>query len=294
MLTILIPTYNYPVTTLVKGLCDQLKDLHQEVTVFVFEDGSTEYVEENSRLASCANVIYKHFPKNKGRTAIRSLMAKEAATKYLLFLDADVLPLNKDFLHKYLQWLQDRPEVIFGGIAYDTKRPPKQQILRWKYGKKREAKPVKDRLKAPYFIISQNLLIQKELFLKANDLQENLYGLDNYFSFRLMQLKAEVMHTENPVVHYGLESSASFIKKALEAVKTTVILENQGRMADNMRPIQKSYLQLRKWRLTGVFASLISLFKPLMERNFHSNQPNLRWFDLYRLHYYILLKRNHA
>lgn len=164
-------------------------------------------------------------------------------------------------------------------------------MLRWKYGIEREMKSVSKREKSPFFIISQNLLIKKNLFIEANSLNENLYGLDNFFSFRLKELNAHVLHIDNPVIHFGLESSESYIKKSLDAVKTTVTLEKRGLMSDNMRPIQQSFLKLKKWHLTGFFSVIISMFRSGMERNFKSENPNLFWFDLYRLNYYIQLKK---
>ena len=164
-------------------------------------------------------------------------------------------------------------------------------MLRWKYGKARESKSVWERKKNPYFIISQNLLIKKKSFLKANNFTENYYGLDNFFSNQLKRMDAKMLHIDNPVLHFGLEENEKFIKKALQAVETTVILENLGLMDNSMRPIQKSFLTLKKLHLTSLFHFVISKFKRKMERNFISKKPNLFWFDLYRLSYYIKLKK---
>jgi hypothetical protein len=119
---------------------------------------------------------------------------------------------------------------------------------------------------------------------------ENFYGLDNYFSNQLKRQNAKVRHIDNPVIHLGLESNSTFMTKALKAVETTVIFEARGMMDNAERPLQQSYLKLRKFGLTTLFYVIISRFKPKMERNFNSQNPNLFWFDLYRLAYYIELK----
>lgn len=291
MLSILIPTYNYPVWELVENLHSQASKLNEDIEILIYEDGSDRFLQDNEKISSLENVFYRQNKTNIGRTALRTLLAKEAKNEFLLFLDSDVLPKNQDFIQRYLDLIPTAPDVAFGGIAYDELPPRKDKILRWKYGRKREAKSVEMRKKSPFFIISQNLFIRKKVFLKANDLNENLYGLDNYFSFRLKQLDAVVVHIHNPVIHRGLESSEVFLSKALEAVKTTVLLENRNLMSDDMRPLQKSYLKLKKFGLSSIFSFFISLYKPLMEKNFHSENPNLFWFDLYRLSYYIQLKR---
>lgn len=274
-----------------ENIHSQAIELGIDFEILVYEDGSKEFLEINRKIASLSKVDYKFLPKNIGRTALRTSMAKNAKFEYCLFLDADVFPKNGDFLKKYFQIITTNPDVVFGGISYQTEKPERHQILRWKYGKEREAKTVEKRMESPYFIISQNLLIKKDVFIKANDLQENLYGLDNYFSGRLKVLQAKIIHIDNTVIHRGLETSEKFIKKALEAVKTTVILENRNLMDNNIRPIQKSYLKLKKMKMVSLYSFLISPFIALMERNFQSGNPNLFWFDLYRLNYYIDLKK---
>jgi len=89
----------------------------------------------------------------------------------------------------------------------------------------------------------------------------------------------------------GLETNSAFIAKALKAVETTVIFEERGFMDKAERPLQKSFLKLNRLGLAGLFSFVISKFKTKMEGNFASEKPNLFWFDLYRLAYYIDLKQ---
>lgn len=296
MLSILIPTYNYNVTSLVNTLHSQCKSMETPIEILVLDDGSTAFRKEHEELTKLSNTQFIVSEKNEGRTATRNKLAKLAANNWLLFLDADVLPLRETFLKDYLNSIQDTSaQVIFGGISYEAKTPSKAQLFRWHYGKNREAKSVSERKKSPYFIISQNLLIQKDTFLKANAIQGNYYGLDNYFSNQLERLKVKVKHIDNPIVHYGLETTNTFIKKALKAVETTVVLEEKGMLDADARPLQQSYLKLKKYRLTGIFTAVITPFKGMMLRNFESAKPNLFWFDVYRLAYYIDLKhKNNA
>lgn len=269
-----------------------MKNLNIEYEIKVYDDGSTKPKPENKDISQFQNCQFIEQKRNIGRTAIRSLMAEEAQFQWILFLDADVLPTKTDFVKHYIDNLQKEDfDVISGGILYDDKKPSKDTILRWKYGREREAKPASERNKTPYLINSPNLCVKKSVFFKANNLHENYYGLDNYFSNQLKRLNTKVLHIDNPVVHHGLEPNSSFINKALKAVETTVILENRGLMDDDMRPIQKSYLKLKRWGLTNLFSFVISKFKRRMEANFQSENPNLTWFDLYRLNYYIQLKK---
>jgi glycosyltransferase involved in cell wall biosynthesis len=291
MLSVLIPTYNYKVYDLVKGLQSQIEVLSIPVEIIVVDDFSKDFKIENKELDKLPNSRYFYSEKNAGRTATRTKLANLAKFQWLLFLDADVQPKHENFLKEYLSSIQDTTnDVVFGGINYQDEKPPKDQVLRWLYGIEREAKSVSKREESPYFIISQNLLIKKETFLAANTVQENFYGLDNFFSNQLKRQNAKVGHIDNPVIHMGLETNSAFVTKALKAVETTVEFEARGLMDNAERPLQKSYLKLKRFGLTSLFYFIIARFKPKMERNFDSQNPNLFWFDLYRLAYYIELK----
>jgi GT2 family glycosyltransferase len=291
MISILIPTYNYDIFHLVEQIHAQ--GIHAAVPfeIVVVDDGSINFSLENESITQLSNTRYLYLDENIGRTAAREKLAQLAKYNWLLFLDSDVMPTEESFIQKYVDSIKKKKyNVVFGGITYQKERPAPNMVLRWHYGRSREAKSVSEREKSPYFIISQNLLIEKETFLEANTIKENYYGLDNFFSNQLQRLSKTVGHIDNPVLHLGLEPNDKFISKALNAVKTTVIFENKGLMDADSRPIQKSYLKLKKIRLTKVFSFIISKFKTKMHRNFHSERPNLFWFDLYRLAYYIDLK----
>ncbi|MDT0556713.1 glycosyltransferase family 2 protein [Patiriisocius hiemis] len=294
MLSILIPTYNYDVTNLVTEIHKQCNETAISFEIIVSDDASSKksFITKNDSITFLKNVSLISNTVNVGRTANRNKLVENSNYSWLLFLDADVMPASKNFIKNYIEQIDNKFDVIFGGIAYSEKKPlDKEKLLRWHYGKQREAKSVSHRKKKPHFIISQNLLIKKETFTKANTLVENHYGLDNFFSNRLKNMNAAVLHVKNPVIHHGLENTEVFLEKSLQSVKSTFTLEKDGLLDYNLRPMQQSYLKLKKWRLTKLFNWFIGLFKNMMEANFRSSKPNLFWFDLYRLHYYIKLKR---
>ncbi|MBT3588289.1 MAG: glycosyltransferase family 2 protein [Flavobacteriaceae bacterium] len=292
MLSILIPTYNYDITNLVETIWQQCKKESFSFEIIVLDDYSTNLTitknnDDIKDLEFCKHIKNK---KNMGRTATRTLLCKEAKYDWLLFLDADVMPKFNDFIQRFNLEDNNNSKVIFGGISYDYEIPNQEKLLRWEYGRKREAKPVSKRLKEPYFIISQNLMIKKSVFITSNTIDESIYGLDILFSNNLKKKKVTIIHIENPVFHLGLETTTIFIEKSLEAVKTTFLLENKNLLEQDLRPLQKSYLKLKKWNLIGFYSFIVSKFLKKMKNNFHSLKPNLFLFDLYRLHYYIQLK----
>ncbi|MCF6307104.1 MAG: glycosyltransferase [Flavobacteriaceae bacterium] len=294
MLSILIPTYNYSVLNLVKRVHKQVLETNILFEIIVIDDFSTakSSILKNQEIKNMKYCFYSENKENIGRTATRNLLANTARYNWLLFLDADVLPKYEDFIDRFVERIVENYNLIVGGIIYQDKKPEDDFILRWKYGKNRESLTVQDREEKKYqSIISGCLFIQKSLFIEINNkMLHNNYGMDILFQKFLKDVNCSVLHIDNPVYHLGLESNTIFINKALEAVKTTYLLEKKGLLKNNLRPLQKSYLKLKKVRMISVFSFIISKMKKMMERNFQSNNPNLFWFDLYRLHYYIELK----
>lgn len=293
MLSILIPTYNFNITNLVETLSSQLEQVDFAFEILVLEDGSTinELIEINKSITQFSHYHYIQHTTNKGRTATRQALAKAAKYNWLLFMDADVLPQNENFI-QHLDIENQNADVVFGGITYDNKKPEKDKILRWKYGKSRESRLVSERIKAPYLsIISGCCLIKKEVFLKANSFLESVYGADVLFAQNLEQLQAKVKHIDNPVVHLGLETNSSFIEKTKRGLETLYQFEKENKIPDDYRPIQNAYQSLKKNGALRFFMAIIRTFEKALLKNLESSSPSLFLFDLYRLYYYSQLKK---
>ena len=227
-----------------------------------------------------------------GRTATRNYLAENANYDCLLFLDADVLPVHSDFVKKYLAALSEGTDVICGGIAYMAEKPDNtDQMLRWKYGHKKEMKSVAQRRQNPFTVVSANLLVTKTIFKNCNPKDNSSYGLDNIFSDCLKAQNATVEHIDNPVYHLGLESNQAFVKKSIQSIDTTILAEAEGSIESNSRPIQKAYIKLKKWGAIPFFKVFTKLFKSKLESNLKAANPSIFWFDIYRLNYYLSKKR---
>lgn len=294
MLSILIPVYNYDVRELVERLHKQIVAEKIPFEILIADDASTSrnIKEHNQSVRKLSGCKLFQFSENKGRTFTRNFLAEKATYDWLLFLDADVLPKNADFITQFLTRMEEN-DVIFGGITYSENPPEDNKILRWKYGKAREAKPANKRKNKPYFsIISGALFIRKKLFLSVNVQLENTYGLDIVFIQKLKGKEAQVLHIENPVVHCGLETNAQFLEKTKKSLRTLIKLENQGKTSKNYRPIQKAYNKLKTYHLRGFFQRSLKLSHKKIEKNLLSEKPSLFLFDLYKLNYFLELKKD--
>ena len=123
-----------------------VKTLHQQALmekvsfeIIIFDDASSLFLDENDQLNSLQHVSFIKLPNNKGRTAMRNLLAQEANYNWLLFLDADVKISSNLFLSNYLRSIKNDLQVVFGGVDYTEEEPEKRLSLRWHYGKAREA-----------------------------------------------------------------------------------------------------------------------------------------------------------
>jgi len=295
MISILIPTYNYNIVKLVTTLHGQCTERSIDYEILVMDDCSSnkELKTHNQVINNLDKCRYIESKENRGRTASRDLLAKEATFNWLLFLDADVMPKYKDFINRFVENLS-KAQLIFGGITYSETMPNTDLMLRWKYGHSRESLSVLQRNKIPYLSINSGcFLIEKEQFISVNKhLAFNSYGLDNLFKQVLEKKEVRVLHIDNPVYHLGLEKNKVFIKKSLESVETTILLEKKGLIKTDLRPIQKTYLKSKKYGMLPLFRKTIQLFEKQLISNFNSKNPSLFLFDLYRLYYYDKLKKD--
>ncbi|RFN58549.1 glycosyltransferase family 2 protein [Marixanthomonas ophiurae] len=295
MISILIPTYNYNIVKLVTNLHGQCTEQPIDYEILVLDDYSSnkEIKNHNRIINNLDKCRYIESKENRGRTASREHLANEATYNWLLFLDADVMPKYEDFMNRFIENL-NKAQLIFGGITYAETKPSADLMLRWKYGHSRESLTVLQRDKTPYLSINSGcFLIEKEPFVSVNKhLAFKSYGLDNLFKQLLEKREVSVLHIDNPVYHLGLEKNTVFIKKSLESVETTILLEKKGLIKSDLRPIQKTYLKSKKYGILPLFRKIITLFEKQLISNFNSKNPSLFLFDLYRLYYYDKLKRN--
>ena len=294
MISVLIPTFNYDITELVENLYKQLENSKLKYELLVCDDCSTNQsiVENNEQINNLPSCKFIQNATNLGRTATRKKLAKYAIYDWLLFLDADVMPKDDDFIKRF-DVENQKTDIIFGGIEYDCSQKPKQdKLLRWKYGKKRETQTLYNRKKNPYLsIISGCILIKKQTFSSANITEDNFYGSDVAFCWELEKMKAEVLHIDNPVFHLGLDDNKSFLKKSKRGIGTLFYYEKLKIIPINYKSIQRAYRFLKKSDLDSIFVSSIDRFEYLILKNLNSNNPSLFLFDLYRLKYFAVLQQ---
>lgn len=284
MLSILIPIYNTVCTVLVRQLHKEAITLGIPFEILAVDDCSRrEIVEANREITRLSNCHYHPLKENIGPARLRNRLADQAQYQYLLFLDADVLPVRPTFLADYLQAVI--PDgIVCGGFCYRRGQPPAQQALRYYYGIRVEEKTADERNKHPYTqFISMSFLADRSVFSRVRfDEQMHIGYEDTYFGFLLEQKKIPLRYVDNPVYHLCQENSTDYLRKIRNAV---------GVLSLNIEK-QRPYVRLLQWytwleqhRLTSLTARIYRLLRPALEKNLTGKHPSLNLFAFYKLGY---------
>lgn len=293
MLSILIPVYNYAVLELVKTLEKQCISCRIKFEILCYDDASNFFIAENQKINQFQNCSFVSLEKNIGRSAIRNLLAHKATYENLLFLDADTIPVYDNFISNYISEIKNNQKVVFGGILYEDQKPAKEFLLRWVYGREREALNLSERTKNPSdFALASNLLIKKEIINRL-PFDETLtkYGYEDLLFFSVLKLNhIEIKHIENPVFHLNLETSTVFLSKTKTALENLVFLNLTNKISINESRIIASFELLKTVKMLTFFNFIFRKTKSKFERNLVSETPTLFWFDIYKLGYFSSLK----
>ena len=279
MLSILIPCYNFSVFHLIKDLHQQaeLQKIHFEI--ICAEDGSTEKF-SNSDVKKFKNVTYLNHEKNVGRSKIRNLLSKQAKFKWLLFIDCDSKINNKNFLSDYLQKTQYSNSLFYGETEYEKRIKNPKKKLHWLYGKKIESKRKKKQFSSHHF------LIQKKIF---NDIlfNEKIKGYgheDTIFSIEMKLKNYKLIYIKNTLLHIGLENNDEFIRKVENSLTNLIKLSKQYKL--NHLKIIRIHKILSSCYFDYIIIILFQSLKKIILKNLLSKEPNLLFFQFYKLGYY--------
>lgn len=294
MLSILIPTYNYNAYPLVSEIHNQATGTRIPFEIICIDDASNFHFSENEKINHLKDSEYELLKKNIGRSKIRNLLAQKANYEWLLFLDVDVFPKNKDFIARYIPFLNDEIKIVNGGMLYQTEKPEKNKVFRWVYGKNRESVTVEVRQQNPYLtFLTLNFLIHKSVFstVAFNESIPNLRHEDTLFSYDLMKSKITIVNIDNPIYHLGLDNFDIAIKKENESLTALKHLLDKQLLEPDYIKLSKVFTAIKKLKLTLFFSLFHKMTRWIILQNLKSNNPSLFLFDLYRLGYFCTLKQ---
>ncbi len=286
MISILIPTYNYNCSELVCELHRQVSLLSVQFEIVVADDCSPHFLTELNEIGGLSNVDLVRLEKNVGRAAIRNVLADRAKYDWLLFLDSDTMPVNDDFVSRYLGLVEK--EVVVLGTTYYKDEIDKKYSLLTKYGQSKcYVDKVNKQENVPF--TTANFFISKEVFSKVRfDVEINGYGHeDTVFGIELSRKGYKYLLVDNPVYHLGIDDNVEFIRKTKEAVRQLYRLHKGGRYPELKRisPLLSFYIKCESLGLVKLLAYLYRRMDRFIENKLDVENPSIRLFSIYKLLY---------
>lgn len=268
-LSIVIPVHDWPVGALVRALLAQIValDAQERVDIHLFDDASAPAFASELRAqreaAAAAGVTLRlqRTDRNVGRSVARNELLAAAAGHSLLFLDADVLPDEADFLARYLAAAAAGDEVVCGGISYrqcGAVRP--EHRFYWRYSSAASVADPALRQQRPWaWIFTANMLVSRRV-VQAVPFDDGFVGYgyeDIEWGIRLDRL-AGIRHLDNTVTHLGLLTKPVLQRKTREAAPNLVHMYGLHREVVAGMQLARLALGLARWP-TGLLARLADL-----------------------------------
>ena len=291
MISILIPVYNWDIKNLAQILSDQLSDLNINSEVIFYDDCSTDLAltEINKNVVEKLDFNYVLSSQNRGIAEALNYLATLAKYDWLIYLDADVLPIKSDFLKNYIEQITDEIKVFCGGLYY-SELQPKEGILRWKYGKKYEVQTVEKANENPYLnfkacnFLIHRMVIQEYPFVSNNG--KEYAAIDTLFGLKLENTPIKIEFIENRVYHLGLETNEIYLKKVENYVKSISKSFQINPELDSVRLVR--FYKHKHKILLKTYAYIFKYSKPLIIRNLLSNNSFLFLLQFYKLGLFIV------
>lgn len=287
MLSVLIPVYNWDITSLVKQIHDQCEALAIEFEIIALDDFSPNLdVKQSNSSLQLAYYKYVQSETNLGNAEARNELSRLAKFDNLLFLDCDVIPVRQDFVKRYLEF-KDEEAIVCGGIIYENYYESRFS-LRWKFGKKHEETSPIESQKKPYLNIRGcNFFISKEIFTRYpfTTLHASYGYVDTFFALSLQKANIKALHIDNPVYHLGLEENKIYVHKFEKSIKNAKwLMKVHPEIAEHLRLVE-FYKKIKKYKVNGFISFLYRLLRKPILNNLYSANPSLFLFQVYKIGY---------
>lgn len=292
MLSILIPTYNYDCTQLVRDLHLQAEQLGVDYEIIVADDASpiAEYREKNREINTLPHCRLVELENNLGRARIRNRLADEAQYGWLLFMDSDAEVISDSFIVDYLKHAD--ADVVCGGLCHADALPSPEVSLRYAYEKRADKRrAARYRAQRPYEqFITFCFMVRAEVFhsIRFDDSITEYGHEDTLFGVELERRKACIRHIDNPMRQGGIETNKEFLEKTRAALRNLALLEDcmQGHSS-----LLRLYELLRRLGLDGIIARWFACREQAITARLMKAAPSLWLFFAYKLGYYCRVKR---
>nr|WP_315163104.1 glycosyltransferase family 2 protein [uncultured Flavobacterium sp.] len=293
MISILVPIFNYNAYPLAFELQKQCTECKINFEILCQDDASKSPLNKfNEAINALPNCSFISLNENLAHRENRNALAEKAIYDYLLFIDGDSIIIDNNYIQKYINTIPHF-DVVYGGRKHPEKCPSSQQKLRWKYGKFIEDKSAKLRKKAPFkSLLFNNTLIRKVCFDKVKfDKTTKKYGHDDtQLSYELSLSPIKLLHIDNPVEHGDIDSNSAYLNKTKESLGNLISLYEEQKISTEYIRLISLYHFFKQTKSRLIIAKLYSFFQEFLYKNLTGKNPNLIFFNFFRIGYLCSLK----
>jgi len=259
-LSILIPFYRDDPSQLIAALSDQLTP---GVEILVYDDGTGDSALSRNVSAAIKNaagqacLFTAH--ENRGRAFGRNYLFHASQAEWVLFLDADMMPMSDHFIRDYTALIeQNSADVIFGGFKVLMDKGEASRELHRIMSITSDCADAAERAAlGPKHVASSNLCVKK-VVLDAEEFDHGFKGWgweDSEWAARIAQ-SFHLLHADIPALHLGLETTDTLLRR----FKTSG--PNYARFA-RLHPDLATSLPLYRWIMRFKKIPGQSLLRPL-------------------------------
>lgn len=218
-LSVLIPYFRDDPANLVDALIKQLSGA-SSVEILVYDDGTGDAkINDNLQdIAAKSRAPIRLFfaDENKGRSTARNILKDNAKAKWVLFLDADMLPQTDTFLDNYLAEIRsDCADIIFGGFTVPARKQSRATELHRIFSQTSDCLSAKQRTKnGPQYVCSSNLCVRSKV-LDQQGFDPSFIGWgweDSEWAARVAKTFT-IRHADIPALHLGLETTETLLSR---------------------------------------------------------------------------------
>ncbi len=261
-ISVLIPFYKDDPQTLLQSLDQKAPD---HIEIILYDDGSGDpALSERMSTAINASALPVELisaQKNLGRSAARNALIQAARGEWVLFLDADMMPEDQEFLQNWFDCANTQnPDIAFGGFSVQPIETVEPALaLHQAFSQTSDCLPAAIRSQnAAKHVCTSNLLVRSSV-LNQCPFDDGFSGWgweDVEWAARAAKTHA-IIHIDNPARHLGLESADTLVRRFKDSAP------NYARFVQRHPDLAQT---LPSWKAAQFLRKIpgFSLFRPIL------------------------------
>ncbi len=263
-LSVLIPFYNDDPQTLLHQLG---RNLPAQCEIIFYNDGSDDPLLRKNMSTAVSGLSLPvqliNGAVNRGRSAARNALIKAARGQWVLFLDADMMPEDENFLQNWCDCIaQQNPAIVFGGFSVETIESIEPALaLHQAFSQSSDCLPAQVRAVNPAkHVCTSNLLVRRDVLHDCPfDNGFSGWGWEDVEWAARASKTWSVSHIDNPARHLGLESADTLVRRFKQSAPNYARFVQQHPALAQTLPSWKAAQMIRKIPGVSVFLPVFAV-----------------------------------